>query len=110
MIITVRLPFCMSPDSIPRIAASPISLPDSQLVDASAVNSISRWWSGILQMPATDVGSIVELRFQCNGFNSQSDKLSVYGQGDASTSSALCSKVCSTPADTVCKVQGPSKV
>ena len=102
--------FCVNSDSIPRLTLPSISLPDSRLIDASPANSVSRWWSGILQMPAKDVGSIVELRFQCSGFNSKSDKLRVYGQGDASTSAVLCGKVCSSAADTVCKVQGSSKV
>ena len=99
------------PDSMPRIVSQSVSMPVSQVLDASAVNSASRWWSGILQVPPADAGSIVRLRFQCRGFDVTYDTLKIYGQGDTSTSSALCNPLCpSTTSVTVCEMQGPSKV
>ncbi len=102
--------FFLFPDSMPRVVASSISLPDSQLLDTSAANSASRWWSGIVHVPSAEIGSIAGLRFQCSGFDAKLDSLNVFGQSDASASAVLCGQLCATSSDAVCTVQGPSKV
>ncbi len=104
--------FCFCTDNIPRIAASPAILPISQLIDTSAVDSTSRWWSGIVQLPPAAAGMIARLRFQCRGANPLSGVLPysirLFNQGDSSTPTAPCNPCAAV--NNTCSFQGPSKV
>ena len=97
---------------MPRVVSSSISLPDSQLLDTSAVNSASRWWSGIVQLPPAAAGMIARLRFQCRGANPSSGELPysirLFNQGDSSTPTAPCNPCAAV--NNTCSFQGPSKV
>jgi hypothetical protein len=99
-------------DSIPRIASSPTTLPIAHLIDASAVDSASRWWSGIVQLPPAAAGSIARLKFQCRGADPSSGALPytirLFNQGDSSTPTAPCNPCAA--ANNTCVFQGPSKV
>jgi hypothetical protein len=81
-------------------------------MDTSAVDSTSRWWSGIVQLPPAAAGTIVRLRFQCRGAIPTSAVLPysirLFNQGDSSTPTAPCNPCAAV--NNTCSFQGPSKV
>ncbi len=89
---------------MPRLAGTQVTVP-AQLVDSSAVDSASKMWSGILQLP--QAGSIVRLVFQCRRFGDGGYSVRVYDQGDTTTSSTPCNP-CVAPF--ACASQGSTKV